>query len=224
MVSLLPAGLSLHASRLPGRVHEDTGIGLRERFTGYHETLADSADSFGGLPLDALVYGVTGSIYLCDEAAESEVAAQLRAGGAQRVETAAGAIRDVLHEGGARKIALVTPYPRWLTDAAIAWWGSHGISVEGEVGARKSGSIYSIPAEDVIAAVLSLELDSVDAVVLSGTGMPTIEPIERLSSQLEIPLLSSTSCLVRWIVKEVAPDAIIAAHPVVRRLDAWASR
>ncbi len=224
LVELLPKGLSLHTARLPGRVQEDTSIGLRERFLGYHDTLAESADGFGGLPLDALVYGVTGSVYLLDEAGEADLLDRLRAGGASHVTTAAGAIRDALLAGGATTVALVTPYPDWLTEAAIAYWNAHGITVKDVTGARESGSIYAIPTENVLAAVRSLDLDGVDAVILSGTGMPTLEPISLLGEELGVPLLASTPCMAWWVVDEVAPEAFGAAHPIVRGIQEWTSR
>ena len=36
VADMLPKGVSLHATRLPGQVSEDTSIGLRERFEGYN--------------------------------------------------------------------------------------------------------------------------------------------------------------------------------------------
>lgn len=224
LTALLPAGLSLHAARLPGRVAEDTAIGLRDRFQGYHDTLAESADSFGGMPLDALVYGVTGSMYLVDAAGERAVLDAMRSAGAAHVNTAAGAIRDVLQAGGAKRIALVTPYPDWLTDAAVAYWRALGIEVSGVVGAREGGSIYAIPPEHVLRAVRSLDLDGVDAIVLSGTGMPTIEPITRLSAELEIPAIASTPSLAWWAAKTLVPEAIATAHPIVAGLEEWTNR
>jgi maleate cis-trans isomerase len=219
LTTLLPRGLSLHASRLPGRVQEDTGVGLRERFLGYHEALASSADTFGGLPLDVLLYGVTGSVYLLDEADEAEITHRLRAGGAHHTTTAAGAIRAVLDALGATTVALVSPYPDWVTEAAIAYWRARGIVVSNIQKALESGSIYTIPTESVVAAVRRLDLDRVDAVILSGTGMPTLAAIGALADEIGVPILASTSSMVWWAVDQCAPEALSGAHPLIRRLD-----
>jgi maleate cis-trans isomerase len=224
LARLLPGGFSLHASRLPGRVAEDTSVGLRERFLGYHDGLAESADTFGGLPLDAILFGVTGSSYLLDHREEGEIIGRLRAGGARHANTAAGAIRDALQAGGATTVALVSPYPQWLTDAAVAYWGAQGITVKGVAMALESGSIYTIPAERVVTAVRSLDLDGVDAVILSGTGMPVLEPIATLADEIRVPLIASTACMAWWTVTQLAPLAIADVHPMVRRIDDWTSR
>lgn len=222
--ALLPAGLSIHASRLPGRVREDTGIGLRERFLGYNESLAEAADTFGGLPLDALVLACTGSSYLVGKDGEQVLLDKLRAGGARHVNTAAGSVLAALDALGGSCVALVVPYPDWLTEAAAAFWESWGRRVMCIANARESGSIYTVGTEQVLDAVGRLDLSSVDAVILSGTGMPTLEPIAVLSKQLGIPVLSSASCSAWWLTTTVAPHAVDSASNIVALIDQGAGR
>jgi maleate isomerase len=219
LVSLLPHGLSLHASRLPGKVEEDTGVGLRERFLGYNATLAQSADSFGGLPLDALVFACTGSSYLVGPGGEAALLADLRAGGAHTVNTAAGTVRQVLESAGAERIALVSPYPDWLTELAVAYWEACGLAVSGVANARESGSIYAVTPTEVAGAVSQLNLDGVDALILSGTGMATAGAIAELSGGLSIPAISSATCSAWWLTSTVAPESISSASPIIAALD-----
>lgn len=219
LADLLPPGLSLHASRLPGTVREDTSFGLRERFLGYNTSLASSADTFGGLPLDALVLACTGCSYLVGSGRDDDLLQALKAGGARHVNTAAGAIRQVLDAGGCSTLALVSPYPQWLTDEAVAYWESLGHQVADVTRAQESGSIYAITAQQVLNAVERLNLAGVDAVILSGTGMATTEPIKLLSRRLPMPVLSSASCTAWWLTKTVTPGALKSASPVVTDID-----
>lgn len=223
LVSLLPPGLSLHASRLPGTVREDTSLGLRERFLGYNASLASSAGTFGGLPLDALVLACTGCSYLVGSTKDDDLLESLKAGGAMHVNTAAGAIRRVLDAAGYATLALVSPYPPWLTDEAVAYWESLGHRVADVTNAQEGGSIYAITVKQVLDAVDRLSLAGVDAIILSGTGMATAEAI-RLASHLPMPALSSASCTAWWLTKTVAPGALKYASSIVADIDTWVSQ
>lgn len=217
---LLPDGLSLHASRLPGMNQEDTSVGLRERFLGYNDTLAASAASFGGLPLDALLFACTGCSYLVGADQEDVLLDRLRAGGTQKVQTAAGALRHVLDSAGISTVAMVSPYPAWLTDAAVAYWANAGHAVTDVVAATEGSSIYAIRADEVLDAVARLDLSGVDAVVLTGTGMATTASIERAGGDFGVPLLSPNACAAWWLTHTAAPDSMPAASSVVRGINA----
>ena len=66
LAAMLPSGASLHVTRLPGQVSEDTSIGLKERFEGYNRSLATAAASFG-LQLGAQVKTIV-LVFLAKEA------------------------------------------------------------------------------------------------------------------------------------------------------------
>lgn len=223
LVAMLPDGMSLHANRLPGRTMQDTSIGLKERFEGYNATLGESADSFGGAPLDALVYACTGASYLVGPEGESELRRALQNGGVPRVHTAAGAVHDVLLRIGARSVALVTPYPEWLTRTAAGYWEAAGLQVVDVAQVPGVVSIYQISTDEAVATARTLHLDDADALVLSGTGMPTLQAIEVLTQSLDVPVLSSASCCAWWLVSTVAPEALTAA-PLVRQVQSWVVR
>jgi maleate isomerase len=217
---MLPSGISLHAARLPGRVEEDTSIGLRERFLGYNATLEETADSFGGAPLDALVFACTGASYLVGPEGEADLRAAMKRSGVPLVHTAAGSVSDALSAIGARRVGLVSPYPEWLTQEAIGYWQASGFEVNDVQRIEDVVSIYAIDTEGVLAAAARLELSSVDAVVLSGTGMATADAIGPLAEHAGIPVLSSASCSAWWIVHNLAPQAI-GQSKIVLQLDRW---
>lgn len=223
LVAMLPAGISLHASRLPGRVELDTSIGLGERFLGYNATLSESADSFGGLPLDALSYACTGASYLVGPEGEDRLLEDLRRGGAASVNTASLAVDQALSACGAERIALVSPYPQWLTDRAIGYWNARQKVVVGVAPIASVVSIYDITDEEVERAIGSLDLTGVEAVVLSGTGMATLGAISKVADEIGIPIVSSTSCTAWWLTRTIAPHAI-AESSTTAQLERWAGR
>jgi maleate isomerase len=218
---LMPRSITVHTSRLPGRVAEDTSTGMRERFLGYNETLASSADSFGGLNLDSLGYACTGASYLVGPSGEEALLAKLRAGGVNQVNTAARAITDVLRSMRRERIGLVSPYPAWLTELASGYWQASGFEVSGFDHVAGVVSIYNIEPEDVVHTGLRVAETKPDALLLSGTGMCSLEPIELLSDQLDIPVISSNVCLAWWLMGAVpgdhSDDASSAALTILQR-------
>lgn len=224
LVALLPRGISLHTARLPGSVDDDTTVGLRERLLGYYVDLDRTVDAFGGMPLDAIMYGNTASEYAIGEAARRKALIDLGSAGAKQVVTAAGSIRSVMEAAGVRRFAMASPYPDWGNELAAAFWREQGIEVTDIASARDSGSIFAIPTKNVLRAVRDLDLTGAEAILLSGTGMPTLEPLTILSQEIGLPIVSSNTCMVWATVKAVAPGSMKDAHPLVRMIDEWISR
>lgn len=217
--SLVPDGLSLHAVRMPGRNSDDTSIGLRERFLGYVAALASASNSFGGMRLDALLFACTGCSYLVGAEGENELLETMKSADVAHVQTAAGAVRAVLEQAEFTSLALVSPYPEWLTDAAVAYWTSLGYTVTDVTPASTGSSIYAIQPDEVATAIERLARTSADVVVLSGTGMATASVIEQVGTDSRVPLLSPNTCAAWWLTSTVAPDAMPASRPAVTSID-----
>jgi maleate isomerase len=195
---------------------------MRERFVGYNESLRATADSFGGMPLDALCLACTGSSYLVGPDGEGELMADLAAGGAPRVNTAAGTIREVLSALGCRRIAVVSPYPAWLTELAVAYWRASGFEVADCIAVSQVVNIYAIQASQALDAARRLDLLQVDGIVLSGTGMPTLDAIQQLASEIRVPVVSSNLCTAWWFVSTVDRGAARdSPSPALRQLVDW---
>ena len=200
LAAMMPSGIALHSARLPGRVTNDTSVGLRERFEGYIKSLAATADSFGGASLSAMCLGVTGTSYLVGPEAEEGLLNDLRRGGAPHVMTAARAITELLRALGCRRIALVTPYPAWVVDLAKKYWLASGFEIVAINPLADVVSIYSVNTEKVVSATIELQGSGADAVVLSGTGVATLPAIEQLAPVAKIPMISSNLSLGWWIL------------------------
>lgn len=222
--ALLAEGMSLHATRMPGRNEEDTSIGLRERFLGYVGALADASDSFGGMRLDALLFACTGCSYLVGVPGEQDLLARMQSSGASHVQTAAGAVRTVLERAEITSLALVSPYPEWLTRAAVDYWTSYGYVVTDVVSASTGSSIYTIRTDEVISAVRQLAQTEAESIILSGTGMGTAVAMDQLYGNTRVPLLSPNTCAAWWLTSTLAPEAMVDSPRVIRNIDHLAGR
>ena len=121
---LFPRTVSLQASRL---VCPDPDPATRLR--AYIRQLDEALESYGGMRLTAFGFACTGSSYLVGAAEERQISGDLSDRFGYPVVTAAQAIEDVLNRLKARRIALVSPYPEWLSDAAQAYWTGAGFDV-----------------------------------------------------------------------------------------------
>jgi maleate isomerase len=201
---LLPADMALYTARLTSG-EADASRRLIAYFTGLEATVAQ----FGGMKLAAIGFACTGSSYLVDPNQASDLLAAASARAKAPVIAAADAILARLRELAATRLALISPYPDWLNDSALAYWRGQGfhITATARVGAviGDTGGIYELGTRDAVAAAQSLKPGCADAVLVTGTGLPSLSILPTLSDRLGCPVLSSNQCLAEAVIKLVQP-------------------
>ena len=183
---------------------------LRDYFEGYEAALGQ----FANAPLAAVGYACTGASYLARVDREDATLARLTERAGAPVVTAATAVVDALAALGARRVALVSPYDAALDEASAAYWTARGLDVVARTSAFAASEVFH-PIYSLTGARAEAELDRVedagaDAVVMLGTGMPTLGPIARRPRLGGAPVLSCMLCL-GWrlyaAARGEAPDA-----------------
>ncbi|MDN3920293.1 maleate cis-trans isomerase family protein [Roseateles violae] len=184
---------------------------IEERLLDYLRIADRTTEQFANAPIQALALGCTGASYLAGAEEEDRLLARLSALRGVPAFTAASAVVDCLSRMGARRIALATPYPKALTEASVGYWESRGLSVVAEVSSALDHAqfhpIYSLRAQ---AAGQLLErlapLEGIDAVVMLGTGMPTLGPLLQANRRPgQVPVLSCMLCLAWKAVELIEP-------------------
>jgi maleate cis-trans isomerase len=168
---------------------------MNARLVDYFDRLDVWAGQFANAPVDALAIACTGASYLVGAARERDLVDRLARRLGVPVITSGQAVGAAFAALGARRVALVSPYPRALTEASVVYWQSYGVEIARivEVGAVAEAfhPIYAMAAQDAHAALAGLEGEAgLDAVVMLGTGMPTLEPILRSPMVAGAPVLS----------------------------------
>jgi maleate cis-trans isomerase len=180
----------------------------RERLLGYFHGVRGTLAQFDTAPLAVAAFACTGSTYLVGAQAEAEHFSRARV----PVISAAAAVFDALRALRATKIALLSPYPQWLTDACVAYWGSRDIEVVAIATAASERSdtraIYSLTAADAVARLAALDTGGAHAVLISGTGMPSLEAIA--TAEAGVPVISSNLCLGWRVCDFLSPQPIDA--------------
>jgi maleate isomerase len=207
---LMPEGTECYVARLTSRSEDP-----RTRLVEYLERLPGTLAQYDTLRLDAVAFACTGSSYLLGAAREVEIVAAAAAVIGAPVETAAGAIVAALRRAGARRIVVASPYPDWLRDAGLDYWQAAGFEIAGVVtvptGREDTRGIYELQAADAAAVLDGVDTRGADAVLLSGTGLPSLGLLRERGPR-HPPLLSSTLCLA-WRLQSHASPGDAPARP-----------
>lgn len=202
--ALVPRVTQFHVARFAPVDDPD----LLARIRGYDADVGRAATSFGTLRLDAVVLAFAATSFLRGPAGEEGLAAELRAGRDVPVVNAATAVRARLADLGRDRIVVVSPYPTAVHDLALAYWAAAGIEVVADVRvAPPDGSIYGIPSGRVAEALAGRRLGAGEAVVLSGTGLETMDRLWRLRGAVGGPVVSYNAAIAAWVTRHVGPLA-----------------
>lgn len=192
--ALAPPGLGVYVTRLTSRAKSP-----RRRLTGYLGQIERAVASFDTLALNAFGFACTGSSYLLGR--KREAALIERAKAPYPILTATMAIEAALADIGAKKIALISPYPDWLSDAAVKFWrdGGIGVTVINRIAlpGEDTRGIYQLTPDVVRRQLTRLETEGADAVLISGTGLPSLALIPKIEKRTGLPVLSSNACLAK---------------------------
>ena len=187
---LLPLAAACHYARLP--VFPNTT--LYERNELYLKAYGETIRAFGSLKLDALSIAMTGSSYKLRAAGDAQMCRNLSAQAGAPVVTASLAILAVLTAMDARRIALVSPYPKELTGHAQAYWADAGLEIVQTHSISEEFRAYELTSDDVAAAAGRIEASGVDAIVISGTGANTLAALAALNTGSAASFLPSNLC------------------------------
>src|SRR5689334_793821 len=181
----------------------------RTRLMGYFRSVAAALRAFDTAKPDFGLFACTGSTYLIGLDEEDRTFAALPL----RLISAARAVLQALGELNAKRLALVSPYPAWLTDACIAFWQSHGktvVEVRAPPGDRSdSRRIYDLGSSQALEQIHALSSATVDCILVTGTGMPSLAAIAK--ARRAPPVLSSNLCLAWAAHRELGHDAPLEA-------------
>lgn len=190
MRRLVPPAVEYFTLRLTSD-SADAAMRLRQ----YLEHLPALVRQYVDLRVDAFLFACTGSSYLLPEATvracQNAAAAVLGA----RVILAADAIRDWLQARGAARLVLLSPYPEWLHQPALAWWRNQGFAIVDsarvDIGSADTYGIYrqqSSAARPLLERALAARPD---AVLISGTGLPTLPLLRELGERGQLAVSSN---------------------------------
>ena len=189
---MAPPGVTIHFARLPS-VAGDPGApdGMERRTLGYLDSLPEAARALADVKPGVVVLAHTAVSYLTGFAGEPALLDRLAQLTPARPLTAARAILESLRHLGVRRLALATPYPDVIAAAGRRYWEAAGLEIVSHQGLPDVTNIYEETESRAYTLGHSADMPGADAVLISGTGLPTAGIIERLERDLRKPVVTS---------------------------------
>jgi maleate isomerase len=168
----------------------------RTRLSDYIGAIGPALASFDQTPLAAAGFACT-CYYLRGPEAEAADIAALEARFGYPVITSTLAIRAMATAHGIRRLALIAPYPAWLFAEARRYYAAVGLDIVAQAGLPQdladTRGIYRLTPADVARMAAGLDVRDAEAVLIGGTGMPSLSCIAGNSTAL--PMFSSNLAL-----------------------------
>jgi maleate isomerase len=145
--------------------------------------------------LHVLAYGCTSGTVAIGEAEVRRILQRARPG--VEVTTPISAAKAALAALGARRVALLTPYPQGLHGMVARHMQEQGFTLTDErgLGVETDAGITAIPERTLVEATLALQRAGAEAVFLSCTALLTAGLVETLEAQLDLPVVTSNQAL-----------------------------
>lgn len=222
--ALLPPGWSLITARLTSAEGS-----MEDRLADYNDSYAATAGQFANAPVTSLASACTGASYLIGKAAEVELVNAVEAECGVPFLTSALAVTAALRALDARRLALLTPYPESLNTASVTYWTSQGFEIVARAGPwlRQDAfhPIYAMDSVGVLQTYEDLACTGADAVLMLGTGMPTLGALLQ-GRERGLPLALSCNLALAWAATQGRRWDALDAASLPGWLDGrhWAAR
>lgn len=213
---------TFHSSRM--RMHTVTPEQLRAMNAQRERCVLEVGDAGVDVVLYACLVAIMAAGPGEHRQVELAVAEQLATGGSEaNVLSSAGALVTALSDMGATRVALVMPYMRPLAQRVIDYIEAEGFEVADwkALEVADNNDVGCIPGDRVLEAARSLDLDGVDALVISCcVQMPSFDLVQAAEDELGLPVLSAATAGAYAILRSAGIPVDIPGAGSLLRADA----
>ncbi|MDT0549878.1 MULTISPECIES: decarboxylase [Streptomyces] len=202
----VPDQVSLHLTRTPF-VPVEVSLDLA-RLVSEHETLHEAVRALCAIAPEVVAYACTSGSFVGGVAGERAMCAAMTQAGEMPSLTTSGALLGALREIGARRIAVVTPYTKSVTDSLEEYLGEAGITVTGRAYLGLTRHIWKVPYRDVVDMARQAVVGAADALFISCTNLPTYDVIPQLEAELRMPVLSANQVTMWAALRAIGERAV----------------
>jgi maleate isomerase len=178
------------------------------RLVSEHESLRKAVRTVSAVGPEALAYACTSGSFISGSFGERAMRATMTEIGELPAVTTSGALLDALADLGVRKVAIITPYTKALTDALEDFLAEARITVTDRSYLGLTREIWRVPYQSVIEMARSGVADGADALFISCTNLPTYDVIPQLEAELRIPVISANQVTMWGALKAMGVAAV----------------
>ncbi|MFD7918377.1 decarboxylase [Streptomyces sp. NPDC059740] len=202
----VPDSVSLHLTRTPF-VPVEVSLDMA-RLVSEHETLREAVQALGAVEPRVVSYACTSGSFVGGVTGERGMCAAMREVGEVPALTTSGALLQALGEVGARRVAVVTPYTKSVTDSLESFLGEGGVHVTGRAYLGLTRHIWKVPYRDVVDMARQAVVGGADALFISCTNLPTYDVIPQLEAELRMPVLSANQVTMWSALRAIGAEAV----------------
>lgn len=198
LVLASPPDLGLHIDRLD----VDRSLPLRDQFAQMVAEAPARALVLSKARVEALGFACTSASFFEGPDADRRLTASIEAASHLPAVSTSGALVAALRHLGVGRIALATPYVKWVWEAEAGYFEAAGFEVRSAVGLDRTGGadIAELSEEEVRDLVATADRPEAEAVVVSCTDLPVMPLIEGLETHHGKPVVASNQALL-WALR-----------------------
>jgi len=201
---IAPPSVTIHFARLDtGDGEPGATDGMERRTLGYLDALPAATRSLAAVRPDIVVLSHTAVSYLNGFANEPALLERLAALAGTRAVTAASAIVEAFGHLGVRRVAVATPYAEAIGVAGRAFWQAAGLEVVAHRRLDGVANIYEETEERAYTLGRQADVPGAEAILISGTGLPTAGIVARLERDLGKPVVTSQAATLWYALRAV---------------------
>jgi maleate isomerase len=192
--SALPEGVTVYETRM--RVEGDLTPEAVRKMVVDADAAADLLRQTG---VDFICYCCMASTIVKGWDWERDLLARFADKARNGIVSANGALKRALNALGARRVAVVTPYPEHLNALLPAFFAAGGFEVKTIAGTpiHDVADVRRLAPDQVLSTARTISARDVDALCLLATDMQTFPIIEQLEADLGLPVVTSNQALLR---------------------------
>jgi maleate isomerase len=209
--AIAPERFTFHSSRM--RMRKVT----KEELASMDAQAARCAAELSDAKVDVMGYACLVAIMSAglgyhNTARQNLEAAAAAADSAAPVVTSAGALLEGLRLIGAKKVAVIAPYHRSLTDMVVDYIENEGFTVHDRIALEVTDNLEvgRLDPAHLLGHARKLDVRGCDAVVLSAcVQMPSLPSVQPVEDMLNLPVVSAATCTVHSLLTSMGLAPIV---------------
>lgn len=189
---MAPEGVSIHASRM--KLTKTTPETLKQMIT----QMERAADELATAQVNIIIFACTSGSFVGGIEWENKLTKKIMSLTSIKAITTSGAVVGALREMKSKKIVMATPYIPELNELEKSFFELKGFKILNSkcLGLCENTKIGSLSPEVAYKLAKEVYLPESDAIFISCTDFRTIEIIEKLETDLDIPVITSNQASI----------------------------
>jgi maleate cis-trans isomerase len=210
---MAPPSVTLHFARLPsGEGTPGAHVGMEHRLLGYAESLPAAVPPLASVRPAVVVLAHTSVSYAIGFDEEPRLIERLTKLAGCPGLTASRAILAAFAHLAARRIAIAVPYSAAVETLGVRYWTAAGVDVVAHQRLDGVENIYDETEARAYALGRQTDVSKADALLISGTGLPTIGIIQRLEDEIGKPVVTGQTAALWQALRVAKVDAHIPGY------------